>query len=217
VTCERAPSFLGAYVLGALDPDEQRGAEQHLADCPACAAELEEFRGLTALLDRVPLDEVTAEPVTPSPELFDRVAAAAGRPVRRTRSVRRRTPVRHRWAIAAAAAAVVAVGGVTWAVATGGDEDPRIATAGSVRMTVVPDERNEGTALDVTVDGLGRGDYCALVVTDDRGGRHPAGEWTVPGGRVQYDVWTEVQRDAVDDIVLLGSGGAEVLRVDLGD
>ena len=133
MTCERAPSFLGAYVLGALDPDERRGAEQHLADCPACAAELEEFRGLTALLDRVPLDEVTAEPVTPSPELFDRVAAAAGRPARRAR------PVPRRWAVAAAAAAVLGAGGIIWAV-TAGDEEPRIATAGAVRMTVVPDE-----------------------------------------------------------------------------
>jgi ferric-dicitrate binding protein FerR (iron transport regulator) len=209
VTCERAPSFLGAYVLGALDPDEMRAAEQHLAECPACAAELREFRELTALLDRVPLEEVTAEPVTPSPELFDRVAAAAGerRPVR---------SVRRRWAVAAAAAAVLAVGGITWIVTVGADEEPRIATAGSVRMTVVPDERNEGTALDVTVDGLGRGAYCALVVTDDDGGKHPAGEWTVPGGQVQYDVWTDVDRDSVEDVVLLGDEG-EVLRVDLTD
>jgi hypothetical protein len=205
VTCERAPSFLGAYVLGALDPDERRGAEQHLADCPVCAAELEEFRGLTALLDRVPVDEVTAEPVTPSPELFDRVAAAARRPARR------------RWALAAAAAAVVAVGGVAWAVTAGGAEDPRIATAGSVRMTVVPAEGTGGTALDFTVDGLDRGDYCALMVTDEGGGEHAAGEWTVPGGRVQYDVWVDVQRDSLDDIVLLGSDRTEVLRVDLAD
>ena len=205
MTCQRAPSFLGAYVLGALDPDEQRDAEQHLADCPACAAELADFRGLTALLDRVPVEEVTAQPVTPSPELFDRVAAAAGAQHR---------PVRHRWAVAAAAAAVLAAGGITWAVTAGGDEDPRIATAGSVRMTVVPAERNDGTALDVTVDGLHSGDYCALVVTKADGGEWKAGEWTVQGGRVQYDLWTEMDRDSVEDVVLLGASG-ELLRVDL--
>jgi hypothetical protein len=205
VTCERAPSFLGAYVLGALDPDEQRAAEQHLAECPACAAELAEFRELTALLDRVPLDEVTAEPVTPSPELFDRVAAAA-----------ESRPVRRRWAVAAAAAAVAAAGGITWAVTAGSEEEPRTATAGSVRMTVVPDERNEGTFLDVTVDGLGRGDYCEIVVTDEDGNTWHAGDWTVPGGPVQYDLWTGMDRNSVEDVVLLGSSG-ELLRVDVTD
>jgi hypothetical protein len=204
VTCQRAPSFLGAYVLGALDPDEQRDAERHLADCPACAAELDEFRGLTALLDRVPLEDATAQPVTPSPELFDRVAAAAAE----------RRPARRRWAVPAAAAAVLAAGGITWAVTADGDEDPRIATAGSVRMTVVPAERDEGTALDVTVDGLHRGDYCALVVTKAGGGEWKAGEWTVQGGRVEYDLWTAMDRKSVDDVVLLGSSG-ELLRVDL--
>jgi hypothetical protein len=209
VTCDRAPSFLGAYVLGILDPAERREADEHLASCPACAAELAEFRGLTAQLDRVPADEIGPEPVRASPELFDRVAAAV------------RPPARSRWVAASAAAAVVVVGGVVWATAgddgsgSGTAEEVRIATAGSIRMAVLPQERKEGTSLDVTVDGLGRGDYCALVVTDDDGGRHPAGEWTVPGGRVTYDLWTEVERESLDDVVLFGSGGTEILRVDM--
>ncbi len=75
MSCDRAPSFLGAYVLGVLDAAERREADEHLAVCPACAAELAEFRGLTAQLDRVPAEEVSAEPVRPSPELFARVEA----------------------------------------------------------------------------------------------------------------------------------------------
>jgi anti-sigma factor RsiW len=192
VTCERAPTFLGAYVLGVLDPDERREAEQHLADCPACAAELAEFRGLTAQLDRVPADEVTAEPVTPSPELFGRVAAEVRRPPRR------------RWLVGAAAASavgVLTVGALTWA---GVDEDSTVRTgsAGSVQVTVKAEERNEGTKLGVTVAGLERGQHCTVVVVDDAGERAAAGDWTVPGGRVSYDTWTEVTPDDLSSVVL---------------
>jgi anti-sigma factor RsiW len=205
VSCDRAPSFLGAYVLGVLDPAERRDADEHLAACPACAAELAEFRGLTAQLDRLPAEEVSAEPVRPSPELFGRVQAAVRRPARR------------RWAAVAASAAVLGAAGITWVAVSGDEEQLRIATAGSIRVAVLPQERNEGTALDITVDGLDRGDYCMLVVTDEGGGEHPAGEWTVPGGRVSYDIWTEVPRDSLDEVVLLGSGGVEVLRVPVGN
>jgi anti-sigma factor RsiW len=200
VSCERAPSFLGAYVLGALDPDERREAEEHLASCPACAAELEEFRGLTAQLDRLPVAEVTAEPVRPSPELYGRVAAAVHRP-------------RRRWlATAAAAAAVVVVGGVTWIAI---DDDARVetATAGSVRVTVTADQRNEGTALDVTVAGLERGQHCTIVVVDEAGDRWAAGDWTVPGGRVSYNLWTRVTPDDLSQVVLLGDDGDDLITV----
>jgi len=199
VTCDRAPSFLGAYVLGALEPDERHEAEQHLASCPACTAELEEFRGLTAQLDRVPVAEVTAEPVLPSPELYDRVAAAVHRP-------------RRRWLAAVAAAAVVAVGGATW-VAVGNDSEVRTATAGPVRVTVTAEQRNEGTALDVTVAGLERGQHCTVVVVDDAGKRISAGDWTVPGGRVSYDIWTRVTPDDLSQVVLLGDHGDHLITV----
>ena len=200
MSCERAPSFLGAYVLGALGPDERREAEQHLADCPACAAELAEFRGLTAHLDRVPVGEVTQEPVTPSPELYGRVAAAVQRP-------------RRRWLAVAAAAGVLAVGGaITW-VAVDDDAEVRQATAGAVRVTVTAEEGKEGTALTVTVAGLERGERCTVVAVDDEGERSPAGDWTGPGGTVSYDTWTEVPPDDLSSVVLVGGDGEDLITV----
>ena len=77
MTCREGATDLGAYVLGALDPVESRRMEQHVLDCPACAAELEELAALPPLLATVPLDDLTDAPVTPSPDLYDRVAAAA--------------------------------------------------------------------------------------------------------------------------------------------
>jgi anti-sigma factor RsiW len=39
VSCDDVRIDLGAYVLGALEPDERRRVDEHLRDCPACAAE----------------------------------------------------------------------------------------------------------------------------------------------------------------------------------
>ena len=71
------PSDLGAYVLGALSPEERRRFEEHLDGCALCAAELAEFADIPALLDRVRPEDLQPVAVTPSPELFDRVSAAA--------------------------------------------------------------------------------------------------------------------------------------------
>jgi len=49
---------LGAFVLGALDPAEQRAVEAHLAVCGACRAELAELAPLAGLLARVPAEDV---------------------------------------------------------------------------------------------------------------------------------------------------------------
>ncbi len=202
MTCDRTPSLVGAYVLGALEPDEQRAAERHLAGCPDCSAELAGFRGLPALLDRVPAAEAAAGPVVPSPDLYDRVAAAVRRPARR------------RWPAVAAVAAVLGVGGIGWAVLQ--DDEERTATAGGVRMSVTAEERTEGSRLDVTVAGLPEHATCRLVVVDDAGARHAEGEWTAYGDEVSYRVESEVPADDLADVVLLDGAGDELVRVRFG-
>ena len=203
MSCDRTTSLVGAYVLGALEPDERRTAEEHLAGCPDCAAELAAFRGLPALLDRVPPGEAAAGPVTPPPDLYDRVAAAVRRPARR------------RWAGAAAAAGVLVAGGITWAVVQDGDQ-VRTATAGDVRMSVTAEQRTEGSRLDVTVAGLPENADCRLVVVDEAGRRHSEGEWTAYGDEVSYRVESEVPADDLADVVLLDGAGNELVRVRFG-
>jgi Putative zinc-finger len=198
--CERAPDFVGAYVLGALDPAERRSAEEHLLDCPSCAAEVAEFRGLSAHLDRVRLEDLQPEP--PPADLYARVAAAVGR--RRTR---------RRWVVAAAAATLVAVGG---GVALVADDDAvrGEATVGAVSMSVVATERNEGSSLEVTVDGLHGAETCRLFVVDESGERVEAGEWSATyAGEASYETWTEVVPGELADVVLLGTDWSELARV----
>lgn len=204
MSCDLAPTYLGAYVLGALDPAERRDAEAHLARCADCTAELEGFRGVTAQLDRFPVQQPVAEPVTASPELFGRVAAAVRRPARR------------RWLPAVAAAAVLVAGAAGWA-AVQQDAEVHSASAAGVRMSVAAEEGASGSVLDVTVAGLPAGVDCQLFVRDDEGEWHGAGDWTTYGGEVAYRLWTEVPPQDVAAVVLRERGGEELVRVRVGD
>lgn len=45
---------LSAYHDGELSSSDREQVERHVAECPACAAELRQFRRLSALLDAAP-------------------------------------------------------------------------------------------------------------------------------------------------------------------
>lgn len=97
------------YAMDTLDPAERFAAEQHLATCAQCRAEVSEFQELTgALGESVP-------PVTPPPQLRAQVLAqVATTPQDNLRVLRPRR--RTRWLAAAAAAAVLAGGATTVAL-----------------------------------------------------------------------------------------------------
>ena len=42
-TCDEIRPQLGAYVLGGLEPEEEREVREHLAHCPDCAREYAEL------------------------------------------------------------------------------------------------------------------------------------------------------------------------------
>ena len=205
MTCPEAAPALGAYVLGALDPQERQRFEEHLDRCPLCAAELAEFAALPGLLDTLGPEDLQPVAVTPSPELFDRVAAAA-----RPRPARTR-----RWLlIAAAVLAVLGAGAGVVVWATGSDSQTVTATAGPVRATVVATEASDGSSLDVRVAGLQPGETCRIVAVDEDGGRHAAGQWPASAeGDGQWRGWTDVDRGDLHEVVLVGDGDRELVRV----
>ena len=99
---------VGAYALGLLEATDRQAFEEHLAGCPACAAELEELSGMKGLLTDIgPVDEPAGEPT--EAEVTDLVR-------RRARSQRRR--VRRQSVLAAAAAVVLLAAGVGVGLAT---------------------------------------------------------------------------------------------------
>ena len=99
--CRSHADQVGAYVLGALEPDEMEEMRGHLAECPRCAAEVRSLTELPALLDLVQAD---AEVAVPSPGLEDEVLDRFVRDRARSAPRRRRWP---RLAIPAVAVAAV--------------------------------------------------------------------------------------------------------------
>jgi anti-sigma factor RsiW len=209
VTCPGpAATGLGAYVLGALDPEERRRVEEHVAACPVCAAELAELRSLPALLDLVGPDDVELVSVAPSADLYARVSAAADRS--RVRSRRSRT-------MALVAALVLAVLGIGVGVVVWGEgtwEQTATASAGPVRATVTASEADEGIELEVAVAGLHSHEICRMVAVDGDGGRHPAGDWPASeAGDGRWYGWADLEPGALTEVVLLGDGGRELVRL----
>jgi anti-sigma-K factor RskA len=211
VTCPRTPSDLGAYVLGALSPEERRLFEEHLDGCALCTAELAEFADIPALLDRVRPEDLQPVAVTPSPELFDRVSAAAhATPERTSRS--------RQWLLIAAAVLAllgVGTGVIFWAVNRGSDtSDTVTASAGSVHATLAVTGQEEGTLLELTVDGLRPGETCRMVAVDDHGEWYTAGEWPVSAnGDGTWRGWADVPRDELTEVVVYGDGDRELVRL----
>jgi hypothetical protein len=105
-----AHTDIGAYSMGLLEEQDKRAFEEHLAGCPACAAELAELSPMAALLRGVELRGVELRGVEP--------AAAPGTDpdegkvtelIRRSARQRRH---RRRWQVAlGAAAGIVLIGG----------------------------------------------------------------------------------------------------------
>jgi anti-sigma factor RsiW len=196
---------LGAYVLGALSPADRRRVEEHLEQCPACVTELTQFAGLPGLLSRVDPADLSPVAVTPSPELFARMAAAAAPPSR----LRSRT-----WALVAAAVLVVlgiGVGITSWLNASG--QDTVVATEGAVQATVTAHAVDHGSALVVSIAGMQPHQECALVAVGRDGSRHAAGQWPVSAaGDATWRGWTDVDRSNLAAVILLGDGGRELVR-----
>lgn len=105
------------YTMDALDDVSRRRADQHLAGCEQCQAEVAEWREVTAGLGS------SVEPVDPPPALRQAVLAEAARSAQerapastsahRTASASGRTRHPGRWLSAAAAAVVLIGGGIT--------------------------------------------------------------------------------------------------------
>jgi hypothetical protein len=205
MTCPEAVRALGAYVLGALEPDERREVEDHLRRCPTCAAELAEFQGLPALLARVRPEDLQPVSVTPSPDLFDRMSAAATGGRRRTRA----------WAVVAAvvlAVLGVAAGVVVW-LAGNGDRTSS-ASAGPVTATVTLSATDEGSDVEVTLAGLRPGETCRLIAVERDGDRHDAGSWPVSeAGDGRWHGSVDVDPSELVGVILLGDGGRELVHV----
>jgi hypothetical protein len=197
---EHDRSQLGAYALGALEPDEVRTVDEHLAGCAECRDELAGFEEMTEFLGEVPPEAFLDGPPADGDLLLQRTlrevrAASVLEPLV---EVRPTTPKRSRWLLAAAAVVVIAGAALGGGILIGRQSVEQYVTptpsdttpAGSKHVTAT--DANTGTTMattveprtgwswiDVKVSGLKVGAECELLVTDKNGKSYVAGSWVV--------------------------------------
>lgn len=224
----------GAYVLGALSPEDRAAFERHLPGCPDCARRVRELAGLPGLLARVPVEII--EPDEPPQPVPDTLLPALVRRVRTTQ--RRRT-----WVATGlvAAAAVVAVGAVGIATLGGDDDPPQAGPSSSSGPSTAPSELMQpigaepisgwvsltqvgwGTRLDLTCSYAEEGDggyhdegpptYTMYVTTAD--GTEQVASWKgLPGKTMHLTGATASDADAITSVEIRGSAGEPVLELD---
>jgi hypothetical protein len=179
---------LAAYALGGLDPAEAAAVEEHLASCPACAAELARLEPLPGLIARAEGLEIPEPPAALEERLLDRVAAS--RPRRSRRRARRPAGLR---ALAATALAGVALGAGATALALtvwdgeggggGGARTYDLVIRGDNGVSASADFEpgDEGTEVHLWVKGLPPGGTAVYEVLCERQG------WSAGAGTFRAD------------------------------
>ena len=175
---DRFRDLTGAYVVGALDPDERAEIEAHLQTCEHCRRDVVAFAPLPALLGRLDGADVADAGGPRDTGSADAVVAAVRSDIRRLDGSRRRW----RWLASAAAAAIVVLAGSLViddepARRTGGVELDVRTVSSAASATVVADERPWGTYVHVSAQGLPDRESYALWVVGGDGAWEPAGSW----------------------------------------
>jgi anti-sigma factor RsiW len=211
VRCEHEIS-VGAYVLDALEPDDQLLMQQHVQECPVCSETVQELEGLPRLLAGVPTPgDMPVAPV-PSELAFERFrrSATAPRPGRARRH-------RWRWTVASAAAALVIGGAVATGVAvTTTVAAPEVVEAvhNGVHVTATYVPAAQGTDVTVALDGVPMGERCELVAVSRAGREEVAGRWTVSyTGTYHWTGWVSMGSEQVAEWVVRTMDGQTLVSV----
>lgn len=170
---------VGAYALGVLDEAEAFRFEDHLMECPSCAAQVTEFGATTRqlMLYRRSTPPLAHPMSRPGPRMLDRLLSQV---TARQRAERRRL------LFALAASVVLATTAPALAVlASGGDRPPRESIAATdersgVWAEITTEDEDWGSRLELKVkDGAGPR-VCRLVVVGQDGTEETVTSWSVP-------------------------------------
>lgn len=211
----------GAYVLGALAPEERLAFERHLPTCPACSAAVRDLAGLPGLLAQVS-PEVVSSPPAPEPVPETLLPALVAEV--------RREQYRRRWVAGLVAAAAVLVIGLATALAVTGDDEPAPAPpVASEQMVQVDQDAVEasvaltsvawGTRVDLTCSYLapsygGEAPTYVLVVRTADGTAEQVATWkALPGEDMQLSGATALTTDQIVAVEVQDRSGRPLLEL----
>ncbi|MGV9500036.1 zf-HC2 domain-containing protein [Streptomyces sp. NPDC003642] len=170
---------VGAYALGVLDEAEAFRFEDHLMECPKCAAEVTEFGPTTRqlMLYRRATPRLVNPMAQPGPRMLDRLLAEVAT---------RRRAGRRRMVFALAASVVIAVSVPAVSVMAGdGDENTRTVTATDVHTgvwaQVTTADEASGSQVELRVKDASDSRACHLVIVGRDGNEEIATSWHGPG------------------------------------
>jgi hypothetical protein len=168
---------VAAYALGVLDEADAFRFEDHLMECPRCAASVTEFGPIARqlMLYRRSTPQFVHPLAKPGPRLLDRLLSEVGA---------RHRAGRRRFLCAVAATVAVAVAGPGLVALSGGGEDTLQITATDARSGVWAQVRAEdytsGSQLELKVkDGAGPR-TCRLVIIGTDNSEETVTTWNVP-------------------------------------
>ncbi|GAB3581641.1 anti-sigma factor family protein [Calidifontibacter terrae] len=203
-----------AYVFGALSTNDRAAYEEHLAQCPECAAAVRDLAGVPGLLAKVSPDEI-GEPAPPLPiDLLARTRSAAHREV----------TGRKRWRVAligAVAAAILLVGGGIWSQQRSATPGVRVAMSqvrtNPLTATLHLSDKAWGTQIDMTctyppsTQWSSKAVY-ALYVIDVSGHASSVSTWSAgPGTTSKLTAATAVPRADIAHLQVRAPDGAVLL------
>jgi anti-sigma factor RsiW len=183
---------MAGYVMEMLTPEQKQRADEHLARCSACRAEIDSLREWSAALDDVGEAMLLDGP----PDDADLLLQRTLRQVREESAGRRHRRFAVVTSIAAAAVAIAVAGGVLVGRTTAPSGPAQVAqppaaslpadarsasgTADTgARMTVSVIPANGWVRVNALVSGIPAGERCKLEVIGRDGAAVLAGSWLV--------------------------------------
>ncbi|MET8076307.1 zf-HC2 domain-containing protein [Streptomyces sp. NPDC005303] len=208
---------VGAYALGVLDEAEAFRFEDHLMECPKCAAHVTEFGPVTRqmMLYRRATPRAVHPMAQPGPQLLGRLL---GEVATRHRARRRRL------LYAVAASVVLTVGGSTLAMTTGGDAagttsiEATDARSG-VWAQVTTEDEDWGTQVELKVKDESGPRACHLVAISQDGKEETVTGWNATGHATADNTMmgsSTFHADQIDHYEVRTSGGEHLVTLDPG-
>ncbi|WP_030247356.1 MULTISPECIES: zf-HC2 domain-containing protein [unclassified Streptomyces] len=190
---------VGAYALGVLDEAEAFRFEDHLMECPRCAAEVTEFGATTRqlMLYRRATPRFVHPMAQPGQRMLDRLLTEV---TARRRAGRRRLV----FAMAASVVLAVSVPGIAMMAEGSGEQTLQIAATDArtgVWAQVTTEDEASGSRVELKVKDSAGPRACHLVIVGSDGTEETATSWQGPGHDAQPHTMMASSSKHPDEIV----------------